>query len=70
LHKSEPLARRETNSSQPVHRATFGQVHCGVEACELYHCQGAGIALNVPVVAGGKEAEVRSAGATVELRRR
>jgi len=22
--------RRETNSSQPVHRATFGQAHCGV----------------------------------------
>ena len=44
--------------------------HGGVDACELYHCQGAGITLNVPVVAGGKGAEVRSAGATVELRRR
>jgi ATP-dependent Clp protease, protease subunit len=29
-----------------VRRATFGQAHCGVNACELYHCQGAGIALN------------------------
>jgi hypothetical protein len=62
--------RRATNHGHRCREVCPLCSHGGVDACELYHCLGAGIALNVPVVAGGKGAEVRSVGATVELRRR